>query len=627
MSLRARLPLCALPMAALLLLACTAPIKVRRVDAERVHRVLTRNELSSGELSRSTRNLLFKHHRLATFDSDPAGALAQLHQELAAGRFFHEEKAALAELAFHHAGRGGGAPYYLAAAVYAWAYLFPDDESVELDPFSPQARLAGDLYNRGLTRALESDGDVSLRAGPLPLPFGELRVDFDPSALVLGERRLERFVPVAELEVTGFPSYYRWPGIGAPLAAAVAYDESVSDRELLSPGARVPVTALLRFERLSEQLRGSALQASLEVYLGTGERSVQIGARNVPLEVEPTATLALMLSELQAWNTEYVGFLRGVMVGEASSSLISVRPYQPGLIPVVLVHGTASSTARWAELYNELTNTPGLYERYQFWFFSYRTGNPVPYSAMLLREALADAVSRLDPDGLDPALDRMVVVGHSQGGLLTKTTVVSSGDRLWNAVSSKPLSVLRTAPASQDLLERSYFLEPLPFIERVVFLATPHGGSYIAGSWVAHQVARFIQLPVDLTQAFADLAIGDREAVAMQNSETLIPTSVDNMTPGNTFIQVLRSLPMAPSVKGHSIIAVQGDPSHEKANDGVVEYRSAHLPEAVSERIVRSGHSLQAHPDTIAEMRRILFAHLEEQLVPFSIEAAGGASH
>ena len=592
-------------------LAGCAPIQVKRVDPERVHRYLTRNELSRGELSQSTHNLLFKYHLVQRFDDDRDGALEALHHAVLAGWLDRDEMAALSELAFHHAGRGGGSPYYLAAAAYAWAYLFPDEGAGTTGEFSDRARLAADLYNRGITLGLQVDGEVALRAVELPLPFGTLVVDFDESALLLGERRLERFVPVAEFEVRGFPSYYRWPGIGAPLAAAVARDDHVRDRELLSAGARVPVTALLRFDSMMEDLADGELVARLEVYLGTEERRVEIGGRSVPLEVEPTAALALMLTELKVWNTEYVGFLRGFSLGGDTSNLVSVRPYRPGLIPVVFVHGTASSSARWAELYNELINTPGLRERYQFWFFSYRTGNPVPYSAMLLREALSDAVARLDPEGVDPALRRMVVVGHSQGGLLTKTTVVDSGDAFWRSLSTRPLAALRLAPASEELIRGSYFVEPLPFVERVVFLATPHGGSYVAGSWAAHQLARFIQLPVDLTQAFADVAVGDRQAVAMRHSQTLIPTSVDNMTPGNPFIRVLRSLPIEPHVGSHSIIAVDGDGPLEEEDDGVVEYRSASLPGVDSERVVASGHSCQAHPETVAEMRRILFLHLE----------------
>ena len=71
-------------------------------------------------------------------------------------------------------------------------------------------------------------------------------------------------------------------------------------------------------------------------------------------------------------------------------------------------------------MYNRLENDPVIRQCYQFWAFSYDTSNPIAYSAMLLREALTDAVKRLDPEGKDEALRQMVVIGHSQGGLLTK---------------------------------------------------------------------------------------------------------------------------------------------------------------------------------------------------------------
>ena len=134
---------------------------------------------------------------------------------------------------------------------------------------------------------------------------------------------------------------------------------------------------------------------------------------------------------------------------------MATRPYRPGLIPVVFVHGTASSAARWAQLFNELDNDPRLFSRYQFWFFSYETGNAIPYSAMLLREALANAVAQLDPEGKDPALRQMVVIGHSQGGLLTKCMVVEPGNSFWANVSDHPLDELGLPAETADLLRRA----------------------------------------------------------------------------------------------------------------------------------------------------------------------------
>src|SRR4030095_15430995 len=101
--------------------------------------------------------------------------------------------------------------------------------------------------------------------------------------------------------------------------------------------------------------------------------------------------------------------------------------------------------------------------RYQFWFFSYETGNPIIYSAMLLRESLARAVKQLDPGGRGDALRQRVVIGHSQGGLLTKATVVESGDAFWRAVSKRPLDELKFSDATRDLLRRALFVQPLPF--------------------------------------------------------------------------------------------------------------------------------------------------------------------
>jgi hypothetical protein len=50
-------------------------------------------------------------------------------------------------------------------------------------------------------------------------------------------------------------------------------------------------------------------------------------------------------------------------------------------------------------------------------------------TSMVLRETLRGTMKRLDPDGQDPDLHRMVVIGHSQGRLLTKMTAISSGTK------------------------------------------------------------------------------------------------------------------------------------------------------------------------------------------------------
>jgi hypothetical protein len=92
---------------------------------------------------------------------------------------------------------------------------------------------------------------------------------------------------------------------------------------------------------------------------------------------------------------------------------------------------------------------------------------------------------------------------------------------------------------------------------------------------------------------------------------TRIPNSVNMMNPRRPFIRALAAIPIDPRVKAHSIIGILGNGPPEAGNDGIVEYRSAHLDGVVSEKIVRSFHSMLGHPETIEEVRRILLVQLQ----------------
>jgi pimeloyl-ACP methyl ester carboxylesterase len=196
------------------------------------------------------------------------------------------------------------------------------------------------------------------------------------------------------------------------------------------------------------------LHGSLEVYSAFDRRSVDIDGRQVRREVEPTAALAWTLSQSPKWRWERRGFFLGDLLRtELPSGITFSQPFRRGRIPVVFVHGTVSSAGRWADMLNDLENDPRVRERFQFWFFHYATGSPIPYSAMLLRDALTDAVSQVDPEGTDPALHQMVVVGHSQGGLITKMTAVDTGTRIWDTISREPIEDLDVSPDTRQLLQ------------------------------------------------------------------------------------------------------------------------------------------------------------------------------
>ncbi|HWU41415.1 MAG TPA: alpha/beta fold hydrolase, partial [Candidatus Acidoferrum sp.] len=355
--------------------------------------------------------------------------------------------------------------------------------------------------------------------------------------------------------------------------------------------------------------KSNRMQASLELYVDSATENIRVDGREVPLEAEPTAALAYMLSGAAVWDFEFKGFLVGdALRQELPGQLFALEPYRPGRIPVVFVHGTASSPARWAEMFNELQNDRRIRQEYQFWFFIYETGNPILYSALRLRESLEAALAKIDPRGQDPALRKMVIVGHSQGGLLTKLMVVEMEDKV-RKFFGMPIDEMRVPADARDLLNRIVEVHPLPFVHRVIFMATPHRGSYVAGNWVAQQVARFVRLPGQLLRFTADVVRADPQlAVALQGRLG----SVYAMTPGSPLVTALAPTPLAPGVIGHSIIAVKGDGPVEEGSDGVVKYTSAHIDGVESELVVRSGHSVQLNPEAIEEVRRILRENAEE---------------
>ena len=178
----------------------------------------------------------------------------------------------------------------------------------------------------------------------------------------------------------------------------------------------------------------------------------------------------------------------------------------------------------------------------------------------------------------------MVIIGHSQGGLLAKMTAIDSGTRLWDTVSRRPLDDLILRDETREQLRRTLFLQPLPFVRRVIFIATPHRGSYEAGSWIAHQVAGFASLPKGFVDVMKDLVTGNPSVVTLSLGG--LPRSINDMTPGNSFVQALAATPVAPGIPVHSIVAVSGNKPLAEDDDGIVKYESAHLDDAKSELVI-----------------------------------------
>jgi pimeloyl-ACP methyl ester carboxylesterase len=298
------------------------------------------------------------------------------------------------------------------------------------------------------------------------------------------------------------------------------------------------------------------------------------------------------------------------------TGLSLLRPYRRGRVPVIFIHGLWSGSWSWSPMIEALGDDPALRDRYQFWTFGYTTGDPIPYSAWRLRLALDDARRTFDPGGSDPALDRMVLVGHSMGGLLAKMMVQDSGGRLWRLVSDRPFEALAGDPADRELARRVLFYRPRPEVRRVVFIATPHRGSRIDQGRLGRLGARLVRPEEPLRLAFGRLMARNGPAFFEGPLRTGLPTSIDELMWDSRVLGTLSGLGLTAGVTAHSIIADLHDPPRVGGSDGLVPYDSAHLDGVASEFLVSSGHLCQDHRAVIGEVRRILVEHAGRWRLP-----------
>jgi pimeloyl-ACP methyl ester carboxylesterase len=333
------------------------------------------------------------------------------------------------------------------------------------------------------------------------------------------------------------------------------------------------------------------------------------GDPSQPLARDTTAPIAFRLSQQEgdAWDNF-------ITPGDAASQsrLYMIEPFQHGKIPVVFVHGLLSDPLTWASLANDLRAEPGIASAYQLWAFEYPTGQPFLKSAAALRQELGALRQTYDPHQQDVALTKIVLVGHSMGGLVAKLMVAESGDALWRAAARSPLEAIRTTPETRTQLERSFFFSPSPGISRVVFVGTPHRGSTWSRRLVGRLGSSFVAEPPQRRAMHAQL-MRDNPGVFSAELQRRIPTSIDLLDPESQLLGAVLRLPIAGDVRVHSIIGTGRSMPLEGPADGVVAVSSATHPGAESELMVDATHSeLHRHAATTREIVRILELHAGE---------------
>ena len=225
----------------------------------------------------------------------------------------------------------------------------------------------------------------------------------------------------------------------------------------------------------------------------------------------------------------------------------------PTKIPVLMIHGLWSSPVTWMEMFNDLQASRELRENYQFWFYVYPTGQPFWQSAAQLRQTLAALHATLDPEHRSVALDQMVLVGHSMGGLVARLQTLDSGDDFWRLVSAAPLPMLKADSTERDGLAATYFFGPNPSIRRVITIATPFRGSAISNGttqWIGRKLISISDVVAQREQQLR------RENPGLFVTPSLIDvsTSIDSLSPQSAILPVMLSVPQGPWVTYHNVV-------------------------------------------------------------------------
>ena len=595
-----------------ILSGCATPIGVTLLSPQDSYRHSVENVLATGKLSDSTKAVLQRYNLLEVLADAPMQALESIHNisktDERRGLLF-----ALSELSYLQGTRlstdksvensGKAGDLFLQSALYAYFFLLDDERGTPLTAYDKRFQVACELYNHSLWQAfpVDRDGSILFSEGIKNLIGGPLSLTIKTNDPNWNYNTFSGFFASDTFALRGFTVRNRTAGLGMPLVGIVH-----NSNESLNGGA-LPLTALLWLPgNYNDYLKGDS-PAILELFSALDTVEVRLNNRLIPLKTDITTPLAYILNDPSLWTMGERRFMTGA---EVPLHFLFIQPYEPGRLPVVFVHGTASSPVWWAEMANTLRADPRIRKNFQFWFYQYNSSNLVMISAAELREAISEMVTRLDPQHQDKALQNMVVIGHSQGGLLTKTTVVRSGDNLWQAISDADIDEMNMDPETKNSVRRLLFFEPVPSVKRVIFISTPHRGSYLTKHWVRSLVRDTTSITTNNLHREIFLNTEEPRYKLPESVRGKIPTSVDGMSEENQLLKELADLPLATGVVGHSIIAVKPGMDIATGNDGVVEYKSAHIEGVESEFIVRASHSSQDHPFTIEEVRRILLQHI-----------------
>ncbi|WP_288367484.1 alpha/beta fold hydrolase [uncultured Marinobacter sp.] len=545
-----------------------------------------------------------------------------------------QQLAAISELWLARAQTISSDPERLAAWLevvrYAYAYLFFGNRQPGERAFEYRQTQIQDWYNYAVAQAAtqlfetrEQGTGHDSGTGQQQTAGWAIQLETDEPHFPSVSTLPSELLPASAFSFRGLRSVYRRDGIGAEMVAVMP-DESLAetrsqganqqpkrDRELPSwsemPTPSITITLRPDGEDLQSVLHTQ--QAYLTVHNPYIESAIVIQGQRTPLAANFTAGYGLWLARSD-FRRQSLRSLFGRKGSIDRPHVYLMQRYDPNKRIIVMLHGLASSPEAWVDLANEVLGDETLRQHFQIWQIYYPTNLPIALNHAAIRKALSDTLAHFDPSGQAPASSNLVLVGHSMGGVLARLMVSTTDQSLVKLAENHS----QFTPQQIKRIEPILRFEPFPSVNRAIFLATPHRGTKVAAEPFGRWMAGLIRFPVRVLEELTHILAPRAAAIDRQGKLPDLSNSLDNLSEKDPFVRTAADLPISPRVRYHSIVA-RSDPDMALADsdDGLVPYRSAHLPGAYSEKAIISGHSVQKTAGTILEIKRILKEDIAQQ--------------
>jgi hypothetical protein len=240
----------------------------------------------------------------------------------------------------------------------------------------------------------------------------------------------------------------------------------------------------------------------------------------------------------------------------------------------------------------------------------YPTGLGILVNAWDLRLSLWNLRRTLDPEGTDPALDRIVLIGHSMGGLISTVLSHDSGQAFWDMSWDVPIDQLDLTPEERDGLQGFLCFERLPFVKRVVYLGTPHRGAPLASRPIGWLGTKLVDLPKSGRALLKSIGNRNLQHARIPLDEDSF-TSIWELREGSPMMQAMNRLDHPAEVHFHNVVGnISG--ADQEGTDGTVPLANATIDWAETSTEVPAKHTeIQRHPLTIQAIHRILVEHVQ----------------